>query len=262
MSDSLNRSAESENDQRRYALRMIVAGIIKDILSARLQVDSENVSSETREQWWGSSSAPATKSPHYLLRSAARHLETFQQHHFGRGFSVSPFDSEDPSDPDFQEQRVCELILDFAEPSALLTAAASVRTNQTVDWSALADWDSLPELRRLLDRLAVSSHPDVKNAVAAPKIMIEPPGRIFVAGNWYEGLTHQQMQILDCLLSRPRHSAGVELLKDKLWGVNHSASGEAVRSALSRINGFFKAQSIPLEARSKNGYVFLEDLQE
>ncbi len=249
MSDETNRPLDANDRPRLTRFRLVIAGIIRDLLSAAKQACPEVLTSTTRQQWWDKSHRPSMRAPEDLLKHAAIGLRRFAKDFVGCVDSLPcPRDENDLS-PDEQLEELQDLVLRFADPLELDHVARTFKRGN-IDWGKLCRWESLPEIRRLLDTLP---NPEISGRSQTEKpiteLVAEPPNVITYLGRPIPGTTVAIWKLLDHLLRCPFHTTAVQNLIGEGWDKpNQSDESDVwirIGSRLKLTMQFLKKRGLP-----------------
>lgn len=264
MSDETNRPLDADDRPRLTRYRLVVAGIIRDLLSAVQQACPEVLTSTTRQQWWDKSHLPSLRTPEDLLRHAAIGLRRFARDFVGYMDSLPcPRVGNDLS-PDEQLEQLQDLVFRFADPIELDQAARTFKGGK-VDWDKLCRWDSLPEIRQLLNTLP---NPEVAGRSQTEKpiteLVAERPNVITYLGKPIPGATPAIWKLLDHLLRCRFHTTDVQNLVGDGWDKpNQSDVNDAwirISSRLKLTMQFLKKNELPfvVSGSRPHSHVFLK----
>ena len=249
MTDATNRPFDSSDPEQLEQFRKAAAGIIRDILSAVNQTRPQVLTSAARQQWWNNKKQPSMRAPKDLLENAAQNLQRFKRDFVGYVDSLpSPKDGNDLS-PDEQSEQLWDLVLRFADPVELDRAARTFN-DENFAWDKLCSWESLPEIRRLLDALPDSEgHGCSQTEKPITELVAEPPNVITYLGRPIPGTTVAIWKLLDHLLRCPFHTTAVQNLIGEGWDKpNQSDESDVwirIGSRLKLTMQFLKKRDLP-----------------
>lgn len=268
----MNRPFNIQDQKHLFRFRKDAAAIIRDILSAVEQNQPELLDPEVKRQWWNTpvdpsnvlsakENKPSTAPPQQLLKNAGRNLQQFTGKYAGTIDSIAAPDEEGDVLPETPAERVDKLkmqIIDFADGAKLKEASRTPDSLTTADWRRLCDWESLPEIRRLLDCLPSSSSGSEQSNVQQLELdsgTIKYQGRTC---NTPEP-TPKVLGILRVLLPQANHTAYFSDLWPKVW--DDQPTWTAVHSAVQAVRDFFSGNGIPCtaSANQSTGYIRLAD---
>lgn len=228
-----------------YNFRMAAAGIIRDILSAVEQSDRSVLTEAVREDWWDKDHRPSEKSVELLLKNAEKNLRVFPVKFAGSLDSIPcPGDADgEPAEESVEDcvEGLRDLIYDFADPDAIKQAVASIRQHLSVEWAGLCKWESLPDIRKLLD-----SFPETVGQSSVLKIddlAVEDPDIVRYRGVECTKPPMKCFLILKHLLTCLNHATSINTLRKVVWDED-DYDWVAVDSALREVRRFFKENEI------------------
>lgn len=242
----MNRPFNIYDQKHLHRLRMAAAGIVRDILSALEQCDRSVLTEAIREDWWNKGRQPSGKPVNVLLKNAAKNLRDFFAKFGGSLNSMPcPGDTDDGSAEDSAEVRIEKLrdrLDEFADPGAIKQAVASNDQVLSVDWAQLCRWESLPDIRKILN-----SFPERVEQSSVLKIIdlaVEDPDIVRYQGVECTKPTKKCFLILKYLLTCSNHASPLNTLRKKVWDEDDD-DWCAVHSALRTVRRYFEANKIP-----------------
>ncbi len=268
MTDTTNRPFDSSDPKQLVQFRKAAAGIIRDILSAVNQTHQKVLTNTTRQHWWTNKKQPSTRAPKKLLENAAQNLRRFERDFVGYGDSLPSPNNENGLSPDEQLEQLRDLVLRFADPIELDQAACAFN-DRKVAWDKLCSWESLPEIRRLLDALPdAEDHGYAQTEMSITELVAEPPNVIKYLGRPIRGVTPGIWKLINYLLSCMNCATTVQSLMESVWDHDDVTSNEnewiRIDSLLGDTRKCFKTNAIPFSVSRKVrlGQVFLKKLEQ
>ncbi len=135
------------------ALRYRVAGMIKNLVAARAKVDPEWCKKNNIDGIWFSSTKRPQKAPlARLLSSAAAARGLIIDEFYGGQNSIADAHSDDVNQG-ANVEKLMDLLCQFVERGELLSLADKPKLATSINWDRIANWDLLPKLRKILDKL-------------------------------------------------------------------------------------------------------------
>ncbi len=212
MSNEFSFDPQRNSDLAR--LRMLIAGMIKDLVAARAKDDPDWCEEENIDRiWFFSTERPVTRSAIYLLGEAERRLRQFHDGYSGPLSSV-PCETQDIDSPIEIVERLRDLISQFTNHDELSHTADQIRQNQKIKWESVAHWHMLPDLRSLLDELP--DHSDQTPALVGDERLSADGKNIYVGGHPVKCPKRVQ-RLLHFLLRKRNRSCHVADLGEAVW---------------------------------------------
>lgn len=267
MTDATNSPFNTDDLEHVGQFRLAAAGIVRNLLSAVVQVRPELLPDPSRKEWWNDHNKPSNRPIEILLRHSAAKLREFGNDFAGYVNSVPAIVDQVQPSIDEHVERLRELILMFADPDELEQAARQFRNRTSVAWDNLCTWESLPDIRRHLDALELPKGRDL--SPKPPKIedlVAEPPKVIRYLRVEIKGATPKTWKLLKYLLQCRFNTADVlDLVEQgKVWEDDADNEWGRVDSLLKVTNKFFSDNEIPFNvSRSRElRQVFLRRIEQ
>ena len=246
LSDLLNDAAEL--GRFRYA----AAAVAKFLIRARIRHDPNFFTKVTLRDWHLQQTDREDRTDSQLLALSLRAAEELNRRYQffcdSGGYSISP----GWADEGIVGEAKASLAA-FVDPvSDLPTAVKDAAAGRDLDWPQVANWNELPNLRRILNRLPHPPGGEPSGEKSGPDC----------AGNlWWEG-DHAELEPVPfrlCIFLWGKVSVPVEKVIAEVWGETDLAMRpRALVSALSKLNGVMSALGIPWSYSQRNGVIIRE----
>ncbi len=170
---------------------------------------------------------------------------------------MEPTEGAKPS-PEEEIETLRDMLIEFLDPDSLREVAGSLRQNQRVDWKTVANWELLPQIRSLLDRLPDSRGKSTPTRSGEfTRFVATLPDELQVLDGIPFKVEPKICGVLAYLLDQPDRRARIEDVMLHVWG-DADEGHSALSSVLKRIRRVLEERRIALTVRQTTGYVILE----
>lgn len=256
MPDMSNQPFDPCDPEELGRFRYAVAGMIRDLMTARLRDEPSAFKSDLKEIWYRDIK-PTTVSQLALLTGIASRFRDFESAYCGYLESEPFVEESDTTTTEALFQRVRDLVIEFAVPDDIAAAAVLARKGQPINWGGLAKWNLLSELRELLNQLPEPPQP-LPPSPSMP-LRIEPSGHVSYQGQKLTGFSGKQFDLLKLVVESQGQFVTVEDAASNVWG-NDEVGDDAIKGVIKRTNAVLQQKnSVPFQLSQQAGRIRLKD---
>lgn len=255
MPDMSNQPFDHCDPEKLGRFRYAVAGMIRDLMTARLRDEPSAFKSDLKEIWYRDIK-PTTVSQPALLQGIANRFHDFRSAYFGYLESEPFFEPSDTTSAEALFQRVRDLVIEFAVPDDMAAAADLAREGLPINWADLAKWNLLSELREFLNQLPEPPQP-LPPSPSVP-LRIEPSGHVSYQGQKMTGFSGKQFDLLKLVVESQEQFVTVEDAASNVWG-NDEVGDNAIKGLIKRTNTVLQQNSVPFQLSQQAGRIRLKD---
>jgi hypothetical protein len=232
-------------------LRFDAAGLVKGLIRARITQEPRFLSFQDRKRWKVEDASLENRPCARLLMEVRALRERFESKYL----SPPPSSIADPTTATSEELFDCviDLVAVFFQGDFEQAIVRAAR-REKVDWKNLAAWDSLAEIRDMLDRL-----PEPRTGAQGPPDGPQSPDEFYFEGN-QALLTPVPFRLVDHLWKSPHRTTDIRNLAGTVW-LHHATeiTKGMIGSARTQVNKAFQRATIPLRVEIVGTFAKLVD---